>query len=101
MFKPTKLGKYNGRALWDHTVGVAILARELALVSKCCDGEEAFLAGIMHDIALPLMAQSDPQKLTEVFTKAQDGQDYSDLEYEAFGFDHSQLGTRLAAKWSL
>jgi len=101
MFKPTKLGKYNGRSLWDHTVGVAILARELAVVSKCCDEEEAFLAGIMHDIALPLMAQAEPARLTDVFTKAEDGASFSDLEFQAFGFDHAQLGTRLAAKWQL
>ena len=101
MFKPTKLGKYNGRSLWDHTVGVAILARELAVVSKCCDGEEAFLAGIMHDIALPLMAQSEPAKLTEVFARSEDGASFSDLEFATFGFDHTQLGTRLAAKWQL
>jgi putative nucleotidyltransferase with HDIG domain len=101
MFKPTKLGKYNGRSLWDHTVGVAILAREIAVVSKCCDAEEAFLAGIMHDIALPLMAQSDPEKLTGVFAKAEDGQDFSDLEFESFGFDHAQLGARLASRWQL
>jgi HD-like signal output (HDOD) protein len=101
MFKPTKLGKYNGRSLWDHTVGVAILAREIAVVSKCCDGEEAFLAGIMHDIALPLMAQSEPAKMTDVFTKSADGQNYPDLEYETFGFEHAQLGTRLASRWQL
>lgn len=101
MFKPTKLGQYNGRSLWDHSVGVAILARELAVAGKCCDGEEAFLAGIMHDIALPLMAQSDSAKLTAVFAKAQDGQSFTDLEHEAYGFDHTQLGARLAARWSL
>jgi len=50
---------------------------------------------------LPLMAQSEPDKLTDVFAKAQDGRDYFELEHESFGFDHSQLGTRLAAKWSL
>ncbi|HEY8747875.1 MAG TPA: HDOD domain-containing protein [Tepidisphaeraceae bacterium] len=101
MFKPTKLGKYDGRSLWDHSVGVAILARELAVASKCCDAEEAFLAGVMHDIALPLLAQSDPAKLTSVFAKAADGGSFSDLEFEAFGFDHSQLGGRLASRWSL
>jgi HD-like signal output (HDOD) protein len=55
----------------------------------------------MHDIALPLMAQSEPDKLTDVFTKAQDGASFSDLEFEAFGFDHAQLGSRLAVKWQL
>jgi len=55
----------------------------------------------MHDIALPLMAQSDPAKLTDVFAKSEDGGNYSELEFKAFGFDHSQLGSRLAAKWQL
>jgi HD-like signal output (HDOD) protein len=47
------------------------------------------------------MAQSDPEKLTGVFAKAEDGQDFSDLEFESFGFDHAQLGARLASRWQL
>jgi putative nucleotidyltransferase with HDIG domain len=101
MFKPMKLGKYDARSLWDHSVGVAILARELAVASKCCDSEEAFLAGIMHDIALPLLSQSDPEKLGTVFAAAADGGNFSDGEFKTFGFDHTQLGARLAAQWKL
>ena len=101
MFKPMKLGKYDARSLWDHSVGVAILARELAVASKCCDSEEAFLAGIMHDIALPLLAQADPAKLSGVFATAADGGAFLELEDAAFSFDHAQLGARLAAQWKL
>jgi HD-like signal output (HDOD) protein len=101
MFKPANLGRYDARSLWDHSVGVAILARELAVASKCCDTEEAFLAGIMHDIAIPLLAQSEPAKLTAVFARSGDGSPFQDAEHDAFGFDHTQLGGRLAARWSL
>ena len=102
MFKPAKLGKYDARSLWDHSVGVAILARELAVVSKCCDTEEAFLAGILHDIALPLLAQSEPAKLATLFAEAEDAQiAFPELEWKTFNFDHTQLGARLASQWAL
>ena len=101
MFKPARLGKYDARSLWDHSVGVAILSRELAVISKCCDTEEAFLAGIMHDIALPLLAQSEPTKLAAVFAEAQDAKAFPEIEWKIFNFDHTELGSRLAKQWSL
>src|SRR3954469_9427263 len=43
--KPVKLGSYDARDLWDHSIGVAIAARELAVQSRRMDPEEAFLVG--------------------------------------------------------
>jgi HD-like signal output (HDOD) protein len=100
--KPVRLGEYDGRDLWDHSVGVAIMARELAVQSKALDPEEAFLAGMMHDIALLLALQSEPDKGTSVITAAEkSGEPFIVEECQVFGFNHCDLGDRLAAKWNL
>jgi putative nucleotidyltransferase with HDIG domain len=101
--KPARLGPFDARDLWDHSVAVAVLAREMATVSKWCDAEEAFLAGILHDIALLLVSQSESAKLAGVLTLAAPGGSGNFIagEAQAFGFDHTQLGGRLAQNWGL
>lgn len=97
-----KLGSYTGRDLWDHSVGVAIMARELALRSKTLDPEEAFLAGMMHDIALLLALQSEPEMGTQLINSAEcGGEGFTAHERQIFGFDHCELGERLGTKWGL
>ena len=100
--KPVRLGSYDGRDLWDHSVGVAILARELAIQSKALDPEEAFLAGMMHDIALLLALQSEAELGTKLISGAEaSSEPFVAEENRVFGFNHCELGDRLAAKWNL
>ncbi len=41
----------QGRALWEHALGVALSAREVAsMLRNRVDPEEAFVAGLLHDI---------------------------------------------------
>jgi putative nucleotidyltransferase with HDIG domain len=98
--KPATFGNYDARDLWDHSVGVAILARELAVQTKTMDAEEAFLAGILHDIPLLLEAQSEVEKSTKLFNLAEGGAaDFPAQERQIFGFDHCELGERLSEAW--
>lgn len=98
--KPVNVGKYAGRDLWNHSLGVAVLARELAVRSKTIDPELAFLAGILHDIGLLLFAQCETQTSEEVFSDAEDRKiAFTEVEKTYFGFNHCELGNRLAAAW--
>jgi HD-like signal output (HDOD) protein len=102
MSRPVKLGSHDARSLWDHSMGVAIMARELALKSKALDPEEAFLAGMLHDIALLLAAQSEPSDGSQLFTRAEtEGARFEAIEQEVYGFSHCELGEHLAVKWKL
>ena len=98
--KPAVVGKYNTRDLWEHSIGVAILSREFAIHSKVIDPELAFLAGILHDVGLLLSAQSETGTSEEIFLDAEDkALVYTQIEKGYFGFDHCELGGRLAAAW--
>jgi HD-like signal output (HDOD) protein len=98
--KPLPLGKYDARDLWDHSVGVGIVARELAAHNPAIDAEEAFLAGMLLDIALLLVAESEPAKATQLLEQAEGGMtSFCQLETQIMGFDHCQLGQRLAQSW--
>jgi HD-like signal output (HDOD) protein len=96
------LGSFSGRDLWDHCVGVAILARELAVRSQTMDSEDAFLAGMLHDVGLLLAAQSEIQKSRMVFQEAEThSAPFTKVEQKVYGFDHCELGERLSQNWNL
>jgi putative nucleotidyltransferase with HDIG domain len=42
--------------LWEHSLSVAILSRDLAGALRGLDGEAAYLAGLLHDIGRPILA---------------------------------------------
>jgi putative nucleotidyltransferase with HDIG domain len=44
------------RGMWEHSVAVALLAREIAIVLGGSDPEEAYLAGLLHDVGKPILA---------------------------------------------
>jgi len=43
--------------LWEHSLSVAILAQDLAQAVAGLDGEVAYLAGLLHDIGRPVVAE--------------------------------------------
>jgi putative nucleotidyltransferase with HDIG domain len=101
MFKPVSLGKYTMTDLWDHSVGVAVVCRELATRSRAIDPELAFVAGILHDVGLLLMAQSEAGTFTEVVEDAKDRKTpFKVVEKSYFHFDHCELGFRLGGAWN-
>lgn len=42
--------------LWEHSLAVALLARDLAAIKGELDGEAAYLAGLVHDVGKPIAA---------------------------------------------
>ena len=98
--KSKALGKYDARDLWDHSLGVGILARELAVRTKTVDPEEAFTAGMLHDVGLLIASQSDSAKCANLFSKAETADaTFTSVEQTFFGFNHSELGERLGETW--
>lgn len=88
------------RDLWTHCIGVAVAARELARNMKLNVADEAFLAGLIHDIGLLVSLQLYPEKLGEVCRNAQSSEsDFIQIERQIIGLDHQQLGMGLAEQW--
>ncbi len=102
MFRGTKLCEgFSAKDLWTHCVAVACIARDLAKQAKLPIAEEAFLAGIIHDIGLLVSLQVYPEKLKLVCAEAQaSSRPFCEIEREVIGVDHEQLGMALCEKWS-
>ncbi len=86
--------------LWKHSLAAAVIARRLAELIPSVDPEEAFIAGMVHDVGklvfFDLAADQypyDPNNLESIPTVAD--------EAEAFGIDHGKVGNRCGVEWGL
>jgi putative nucleotidyltransferase with HDIG domain len=101
LFRGVKLCEgFSARDLWTHCIAVGVSARELARQMRIPLADEAFLAGLIHDIGLLVSLQVAPEKLREVCERAKaEGANFCDLERELTGLDHQQLGAALCEHW--
>ena len=101
LFRGAKLCEgFTPKDLWTHCIAVGVTARELAKQMKLPVADEAFLAGMIHDVGLLISLQTAPEQLRQVceIAKTSD-RAFIDLEREVMGMDHQQLGTCLAEQW--
>ena len=91
---------FAAKDLWTHCIAVGVVARDLAKNMKLNIADEAFLAGLIHDVGILISLQVTPEKLREVCQAAKAGnEDFCELERKIIGLDHQQLGMGLAEHW--
>ena len=93
---PAPYGELDRERLWDHSVCTAVAARKIARHTGCGDPEEAYLAGLIHEIGLLVIDQNLTEKLPRVVVRFRTGIDWADAEQEVLSFDHAQLGGYIA-----
>ncbi len=95
----SQLGTYRRSDLWRHMVSVAVCSRLVAIRASLPQFEDAFVAGLLHDIGIIL----EDQHVHRFFARAINALDQFDslcaAEREHLGFDHAQLGERIAQDW--
>ncbi len=92
-------GTYQREMLWDHLVSVALGARLVATRQKLPDFDDAFLAGLLHDIGIILEDQYVHPKFRTMIESLDDVTPLIVAEQEQLGFDHTQLGYRVGRSW--
>jgi putative nucleotidyltransferase with HDIG domain len=94
---------FDARSLWAHSILTGRIARELpARLRPGVEGEELELAGLLHDIGKFVLLDLERDRYVELVVRAQsERRPLRELEREALGFDHSQVGAVLANRWNL
>ncbi|MBI2308924.1 MAG: HDOD domain-containing protein [Rhodocyclales bacterium] len=85
---------------FGHSLAVAIVAHELATLCSV-PAEEAYVAGVLHDIGQLAFFVADADGYREVLRRAASEGDLLRHERNHFGVDHCQAGVALAAIWEL
>ncbi len=90
------------KLLWEHSFGCAAISKHIAKVIKYPKVEEAFLAGLLHDIGKVVLNLKIPDKTREIVQEVYNNPDVSFMqaEQEMFGFNHAQVGKLIARKWN-
>lgn len=91
------------RDLWTHSIGTAILTREIiATTSLHIDDETDYLAGLLHNIGKVVMAYAFPDELrTLITTTADSPADLCRREREMIGWDHAKIGAHYLSRHQL
>lgn len=85
---------------WAHAMANAAAVQVLAPhMGRRIDPEEAFLAGLMHDIGAYVLAAAVPDEYRRVLASGEGS--LEDRERAATGFTHSQVGQGLLQFWEL
>jgi putative nucleotidyltransferase with HDIG domain len=94
-----QIGTYRRSELWRHLVSVGICARLVALRCRVGAFEDAFLAGLLHDIGIIIADQHAHEHFAEVIEQLDDSRSLCPTERQVMGFDHCALGAALAETW--
>ena len=86
----------------SHSVSVAVLGKQLAERSRLTAPEDAFIAGLLHDIGKTIMLKYFKEDFGKVWQTMQETKcSFADAEQEVASIDHVQIGAYLARKWQL
>lgn len=87
-------------AFWRHSLSTAVIARELALSADHPQSEEAYLAGLLHDVGRLALAGASPHDYLPFFI-APDSDESCEQERTALGITHAEAGAWMIERWNL
>ncbi len=97
-----KLGGTSMTSFWDHAIAAGAGAQAIAeQMGPQHDPEEAFIAGLMHDIGHVVLASAAPDEWRAAQDAASAGGDVILLEKDGLGMSHASVGQRLMEFWQL
>jgi putative nucleotidyltransferase with HDIG domain len=89
---------------WKHALAVACAARHLAGMRRelRVDPEDAYVAGLLHDLGKVALATVFPKAYDRVVAQVNQARDdIADHERAVLGADHTVAGRRVAERWRL
>ncbi len=101
MFKESRKGVLDMKSLWLHSMATAIASETIAEYMGYQKKEEAFTAGLLHDIGKLVMNIFVPE-LREVVEKVKKGElTFFEAEQETLDINHAVVGKYLLDIWNL
>jgi len=86
-------------AFWLHSVAVGFFTEAILAERDPKEKDDAFVAGLLHDVGKLILAQELPDSFDEIRKRAENGTPWTEAEREVLGFDHCELGGALGGAW--
>ena len=87
--------------IYHHAVGTAVIAEKLADLTGKVEPSMAYTAGLLHDIGKVVLDQFVNSGFPLFYRQLnEEGKNFSEVEKQVLGTDHTEVGASLALKWS-
>ncbi len=88
--------------MWRHSVGCAFAVNLLAEQAHYQETEEAFVAGLLHDVGKLILGPYVAERLPAIQVHMEaEGCSFVEAEKAILGCDHAELGGHMALAWNL
>jgi len=95
-------GSVNMTTFWEHSVAVAIMARELGAQLRIPNADGFYIPGLLHDIGRLVMYLKLPGLMRDLLQQRQaSGRAMYILERNILDYSHAEIGGRLLEYWKL
>ena len=88
------------RSFWKHSLAAAVIAREIATRMRYPHAEEAYLAGLLHDVGRLALLAAAPKEYATNFMAADDA-NLCAVEQRTLQLTHAEAGAWLIERWHL
>ncbi len=87
-------------ALWHHSLSTAIACKLIAKKIGKIDKEEAYLAGLLHDIGKMVLLKTVPKLYTSIIEEIKDtGNTFEEIEMRELEFNNILVSNILLSQW--
>ena len=83
---------------WQHSLYSANVSRSIARLCNYSDPDEAYTAGLLHDIGQLVLETAYPEKYTSTFAQLSEDEIFHTLEQDEFECTHQEVGAQLLKK---
>jgi len=94
--------RWDRLRFWEHSLGVALIARKLFASSADNGADVGFLAGLIHDVGKTIFDEYLSKRFTQALHYAwQEGIPLREAEMHTIGAQHTYMGRELLDKWRI
>ncbi len=86
---------------WWHSIMCALVAKKIAVRTSYDSPDEAFLAGLLHDLGKLVLWVNYEKKYAEIEKELGENSNLIYLEEEKLGVNHCEVGAWLVHQWKL
>lgn len=88
--------------LWEHSLATAVFSRLLATKMRVCHPDDAYTAGLLHDIGKLVLCGKFKNAAREIYRSPEnDATQVLESETQILGVSHSLVGAALVDRWLL
>ncbi len=102
VFKLSSLSpEFDIATFWNHSYKCAVIAKKISMELKLAQPDEAFLAGLLHEIGKLMLVQNFPGEYLEILTDQGDEENRIAAEKERFDTTTEEISSWLFDQWHL